>query len=157
MPRFASHLNLLLPLAALSLAGCITHSVQPTPSKAILEARAHRAANQQAKACPDVASPTSVDFGFNEGALTELDAPALQTIAAALACHPGVSAIVVGQADGHGAAAEQTKLAGQRAEAVLADLQRRGVAAARLKSQVQGTAPAGDAEHLVILAEGRRW
>lgn len=150
-------LRLVPPLAALALGGCITHSVRPTPSRAILEARAHHATTHEAKACPDLASPAEVEFGFNEGALSDLDTPALAKIAAALACHPGAGAVVVGQADGHGTAADRRKLAGDRAQAVVAELQRRGVAAGRVTTQVEGKEPAGDAQRLVILAEGRRW
>ncbi|WP_297693796.1 OmpA family protein [Phenylobacterium sp.] len=150
-------LSLVPPLAALALGGCVTHSVRPTPSKAILEARAHHTVAIRPNTCPELASPAAVEFGFEENALSELDTPALDTLTAGLACHPGVSAIVVGEADGHGTAAEQHKLAGERAQAVVADLQRRGVAAARLTSQVEGKEPAGDAQHVVILAQGRRW
>jgi outer membrane protein OmpA-like peptidoglycan-associated protein len=65
--------------------------------------------------------------------------------------------LIVGQADGHGTEADQVKLAQARADAVAQDLRARGVAAARLQTRAQGSAPAGDAQHLVILAEGRRW
>jgi hypothetical protein len=48
-------------------------------------------------------------------------------------------------------------LAAARVQAVVQELQRRGVAADRVQSQAEGAAPAGDDNRLVIIAEGRRW
>lgn len=142
---------------ALAASACFSTRVQPQPSKAVIEARARGHAGQAASACPDLASPVSVGFAFGEGALSDLDAPALGDLAAALACHPGMGALIVGQADGHGTPADQAKLAAARAQAVADDLKKRGVAPDRLATQAQGTAPAGDARRQVVLAEGRRW
>jgi outer membrane protein OmpA-like peptidoglycan-associated protein len=150
----------LLPLLALAaasgLAGCVTHSAQPMLSRAVVDARAHRDVDKAAT-CGPLSSPVSVGFAFGENQLNDLAAPALNEASADLACHPEAVALVVGFADGHGAEAEQHQLAQVRLDAVVKDLQRRGVAAARIQTQVEGKAPAGDARRLVILAEGRRW
>jgi outer membrane protein OmpA-like peptidoglycan-associated protein len=143
-------------LIAFGLAGCVTHHVTPTPSRAVAEALAHRNATQAA-VCPALSSPQFVGFPFGESTLVELTTPVLLGIGQQLACHPQVSALIVSQADGHGTDAEQRQLAQARAEAVAQDLRRRGVPAARVQIQVQGTAPAGDERHLIVLAEGRRW
>jgi outer membrane protein OmpA-like peptidoglycan-associated protein len=148
----------LLPAAAAaaSLAACTTPHVKPTLSQAVVDARAHKNASAQA-ACTPLISPLSVGFGFGEAQLSDIAAPALDSAGQLLTCHPQAAAIVVGAADGHGTAQEQTALAAARAQAVAQELQRRGVAAERVKTQVEGTAPAGDDNRLVILAEGRRW
>jgi outer membrane protein OmpA-like peptidoglycan-associated protein len=143
-------------IAAAGLAACTTAHEKPTLSQAVAEARAHRNATAQAS-CSALASPVSVGFGFGESQLSELAAPPLATAGELLACHPQASALIVGLADGHGTDQEQAALARARAEAVAKDLQGRGVTPARLKTQAEGTAPAGDDNHLVILAEGRRW
>jgi len=143
-------------LIAFGLAGCVTHHVTPTPSRAVAEALAHRNATRTAT-CPALSSPQSVGFPFGDATVVEQATPVLASLGQQLACHPQVGAVIVGQADGHGSDAEQRQLAQARAEAVAQDLRRRGVAATRLQVQVQGTAPAGDAAHLIVLAEGRRW
>jgi outer membrane protein OmpA-like peptidoglycan-associated protein len=146
----------LLLAAALGLSGCLTTEAKPKPSQAVLDARAHKDVDAVAK-CGDLVSPISVGFGFGEGSLSELAAPNVDQARQALACHPDANVVIVGQADGHGTEQEQTQLAHNRAEVVAEALRSRGVSAGRLKTQTQGTAPSGDAQHLVILAEGRRW
>ncbi|MDB5418167.1 MAG: OmpA family [Phenylobacterium sp.] len=141
--------------AAAGLGGC-THSVDATLSRAVVDARAHRDVTHTA-ACPALSSPVSVGFAFSESSLNELAAPALESAGLQLTCHPQVSALIVGQSDGHGTDAEQRQLAQTRAEAVAQDLRGRGIVAGRLQTQVQGTAPEGDAGRLIVLAEGRRW
>lgn len=155
--RLAARLALGIALgAALGLAGCLTPRVKPAPSKAVAEARAHRATPAPV-VCPEPASPLSVGFGFGDAALGELTAQAMDQAGRTLACHPQLTALIVGQADGHGTEADRKALAQGRARAVAQALESRGVAAARLSVQVEGTAPAGDAGRMVILAEGRRW
>lgn len=146
-------LTFAVPLA-LAAAGCTT-KVKPVLSKAVAEARQHR--DVAVAACPPVASPVSVGFGFGDASLNELAVPALEQAGQILACHPNVAAVVVGQADGHGTDQEQQALAAARAQIVIRELANRGAPRARITAQVQGTAPAGDASHLVVLAEGRRW
>jgi outer membrane protein OmpA-like peptidoglycan-associated protein len=142
--------------AAAGLGGCVTHRVNPTLSRAVVDARAHRNVPRTA-ACPALSSPVSVGFAFSESSLNELAAPALRSAGQQLTCYPQVSAVIVGQADGHGTDVEQRQLAQARAEAVAQDLRGRGIVAGRLQTQVQGTAPEADAGRLVVLAEGRRW
>jgi outer membrane protein OmpA-like peptidoglycan-associated protein len=149
-------LGLVPALAAAGLAACTTPRVKPTLSQAVVDARAHRNTTAQAT-CGPLASPVSVGFAFAEAQINELAIPALQDAGQQLACHPQVSALIVGQADNHGTPQEQAALATARAQAVAQDLQGRGVAVARLQTQAQGAAPAADEGHLVILAEGRRW
>jgi len=143
-------------IAAAGLAACATPTEHPTLSQAVVEARGHRNATAQAT-CGPLASPVSVAFPFGQAKLNELTAPALDSAAQMLACHAQAAAVVVGQADVHGTAQEQAALATARAQVVADDLKRRGVAPARLQTQIQGAAPTGDDSRLVILAEGRRW
>jgi outer membrane protein OmpA-like peptidoglycan-associated protein len=147
-----------LPAAALLAAGlaACTPTVKPTLSQAVADARAHRNATAEL-GCTAMASPLSVGFGFGESQVSDLAAPALDSAGKLLACHPQASAVVVGQADGHGTAQDQRALAAARVQAVVQELQRRGVAADRVQSQAEGAAPAGDDNRLVIIAEGRRW
>ena len=154
MPRPMLSLIVLAPLA---LAACTTPRAQPTPSKAVLEARARQKTSGPAAGCPQLSAPMSVGFGFGESTLSDVNAPDLATLATAMTCRPELTATIVGQADGHGTTADQAKLAEDRAHAVVEDLEKRDVAGERLKTQVQGTAPAADADHLVVMAEGRRW
>lgn len=152
----AHRLATLLALgAAVALSGCLTQRVKPTPSKAVADARAHRTA-APAPACPVLGDTASVGFGFGAATIGEVAQPELERVAQLLACHPQVSAVIVGQADGHGTDAEQKTLAQARAEAVAAGLRIRGVAAARLRL-VQGAAPPAAEGRLVVMAEGRRW
>ena len=152
--------TLLRPFSLLILtavaAGCTTH-VKPTLSKAVVEARAGaRTKTASPAACGPLTSPVSVGFGFGETTLNELDVPALENASQQLACHKDAVAVVVGGAEeGHGTEAEQATLAASRAQAVLADLRRRGVPAERIS--VQTKAPEADARHLIVMAEGRRW
>jgi outer membrane protein OmpA-like peptidoglycan-associated protein len=160
MPLSPSSSNLLRRAAVLAAAGllsaCVTHRVNPVQSRAVLDARAHKDV-QTSAGCPDLASPLSVAFGFGEGSVSELNTPALEQAAQELACHPAAKALVVGSADNHGTDAEQRQLAQTRIKAVSDYLRAHGIAADRLQIQVQGKAPGGDAQRLVILAEGRRW
>lgn len=145
-----------LAAAALGLSGCLTARVKPTPSAAVIEAREHRERHAPPP-CAAIDGPVSIGFGFGESAINELALPSVTEAAQLLTCHPAVTALIVGQADVHGTEAEQRKLAQDRANAVAAALAERGVAPGRLATQAQGTAPSGDAAHLVVLAEGRRW
>jgi outer membrane protein OmpA-like peptidoglycan-associated protein len=143
-------------IASASLAACATRAEKPVLSQAVVEARAHRNATAEA-ACAPLASPVSVTFAFGEAQLNELAVPALAAAGKLLTCHPEATAVIVGQADVHGTDQEQATLARARAQAVAEDLRSRGVGAGRLQTQAQGKPPAGDDNHLVILAEGRRW
>lgn len=148
--------TLVLLAAAVGVCGCTTR-VKPTPSKAVLEARAHKNVATEIELCGELTSPVSIGFGFGDGELSELAVPAVDQARQALACHPDAAAVIVGQADGHGTDQEQAKLAADRAKAVAEALQGRGIDPSRLKTQILGSAPKGDATHLLILAEGRRW
>jgi len=151
---------LLTPALALilgaGLAGCVTHRVQPTLSKAVVEARKHKDV-EATTACPDLAAPISVGFAFGESGLSELATPALEQVTKELACHPGEPALIAGQADNHGTDAEQRQLAQARVTAVMDYLRAHNVAPARLQTQVMGTPPGLDPQRIVVLAEGRRW
>jgi len=147
----------ILLLAATAAAGCTT-KVKPTLSKAVVEARKGQdVANAAAAACGPLTSPVLVTFGFQEGALTDLSMGAVNDAGQQLACHPEAAAVIVAQADGHGTDAELKALATRRAQAVSAALTARGVPATRIVTQIQGNPPAGDARHLIVQAEGRRW
>jgi outer membrane protein OmpA-like peptidoglycan-associated protein len=149
--------RLLAPLiAAAGLCACTTPHSQPTLSKAVVDARAHKDVGVAA-VCPPLASPTLVGFGFGQATIADTSEPALQTIAKTLACHPQATALVVGQADGHGTSAEQTQLATGRVQSVVTYLTAHAVAPSRLTQQVEGKAPAAGDQQLIVLAEGRRW
>jgi outer membrane protein OmpA-like peptidoglycan-associated protein len=151
---------LLALAAALGLSGCITHRVTPTLSRAVIDARAHKdVTDARNAACAPLASPMRIAFAFGEPQLSELATPAVESVGQQLACHPGVAAVVAGRADGHGTPQEQLKLAADRANAVAAALKARGVSAGRISLDIQPDAkpPTGDATHLVVMAEGRRW
>jgi outer membrane protein OmpA-like peptidoglycan-associated protein len=142
--------------AATPLGGCASRRVEPTVSRAVLDARAHRDV-ARAAACTDLASPASVGFGFAEAKLADLATPDLQAIVTALACHPAARAVIIGAADAHGGESEQRALAAKRAAAVSDYLQAHGIAADRLSVQAKGPAPPGGPDLLVVMAEGRRW
>ena len=147
---------LLVPLLAVGLSGCMTHKESPTLSLAVIEAREHRNADATA-ACTAIKSPIRVPFGFGESQINELALPALEDAAQLLSCHPHASVTIFAEADVHGTPQEQAELAKGRAQAVSDDLLSRGVVPARMQTQIQGEAPAGDDAHLVVVAEGRRW
>lgn len=145
--------------AALALGGCMTPHTKIKPSQAVLDARAHKniAAAPPCSAIPlSAVSPARLGFAFEQATMDEITTPALQQPVAWLACHPGVAAVVKPDADNHGTEAEQDALAARRGEAVAAFLRGRGVPPGqiRLLGRTQSE-PAG--EHLLILAEGRRW
>lgn len=146
--------------ATATLAGCLTSHSTPAESRAVIDALNHKDVKAaQAAACPDLTSPQSVGFGFDDASLKDVAMESLNATSAALNCHPQLQAIVVGAADGHGTAAEQRTLAQNRAQAVADYLHAHGIAPARVQTEVltQDKPPAGDAQHLIVLAEGRRW
>jgi peptidoglycan-associated lipoprotein len=148
----------LVAAAGLPLAACFTPRVQPKPSQAILEARAHRDVAAAGCAATPLAtvSPTSIPFAFNEAELTDSGRTALDGALAWLACHPDVPAVVKGAADNHGTPADQEALANKRADLAAQYLQAHGLAAARLSRIAPSAAePAG--AHLLVMAEGQRW
>jgi outer membrane protein OmpA-like peptidoglycan-associated protein len=146
--------------AATALTGCMTPRVHPTPSKAVIAARAHKDVEiAQANACPDASVRPRVGFGFDDATLKDVAMEPLDEAAEALTCHPELQAVIVGGADQHGTEAERRKLAQDRVQTVIDYLHAKGVAPERLKSEValDGKPPAGDAQHMVVMAEGRRW
>ena len=152
----------LLPLgliAAFGLAGCLTKTVEPELSEAVIEARARRNAPAPPP-CPTepvtAVSPITVGFAFNDNELTQAMSRSLDRPAQWLACHPGVPAVIRPDSDGHGAPAEQDALAKRRAEAVRAYLIAKGLPAERIR--ILGRAAAEpEGETVLIRAEGRRW
>jgi outer membrane protein OmpA-like peptidoglycan-associated protein len=159
MTPISSPFRLALPAvlaAAASLAGCATPHSQPVLSHAVMDARAHLDASRTA-ACPAPASPTSIGFGFGEASLGDTANTPLERLATTLTCRPQVSALIVGEADGHGTAEDQKKLAQSRAQAVSDYLSAHGVAARRLAMQVEGKAPPAGEARMIVMAEGRRW
>ena len=152
-------LALAVPIAAVGLAGCFTPSVKPELSQAVIDARARRAAPQPPR-CPadpvSSVSPITVGYAFNDSELTAAMSTSLDAPARWLGCHPGVAAVILPDADGHGAPAEQDALARRRAEAVRSYLVAQGVAANRIQILPRGAEePRGEA--VLIRAEGRRW
>jgi outer membrane protein OmpA-like peptidoglycan-associated protein len=146
---------LILPV----LSGCLTQRARPQPSAAILETRAGARA-VAVPACPQTPlaqlSPTSAGFAFGEATLPTLEGQPLAKLPAWLACHRETPVLIRPDADLHGTPAEQDALAQTRAAAVQAWLIAQGVGAERIRILPRGAAePAGD--HLLVLAEGRRW
>jgi len=142
--------------AALTASACMTAHTQPTPSKAVAEARAHKDVTPEAL-CPALAPTASVGFPFEDAAIPDTAIPVLESLTRTLTCHPQVRAIVVGEADAHGTDEAQRKLSQDRIQAVIGYLSAHGVAAARFSQQVQGKAPTPGDQQMVIMAEGRRW
>jgi peptidoglycan-associated lipoprotein len=155
--RLASAAALLL--AGSTLAGCLTAHENPQVSRAVLDARAHLDAPAAAD-CPQTTlqaiSPLSVGFAFNETALPDLIGAPLPAAPRWLSCHPQTPVVIKPDADNHGADAERDVIARKRGEAVRDYLVANGVAAERIRLLPRDAAePAG--EHLLVLAEGRRW
>lgn len=153
------HLTGLLALAAAALlSGCATPHLKPKISQAVLDARAHRNA-PAAPACPTAplaeVSPVLAGFPFDEATLADWLRQSLEPSARWLACHSTLT-VIKPDADGHGTAAEQDRLAAARGAAVRDYLAAQGVPAGRIRVLARGQAePAG--EHFLIRAEGRRW
>jgi outer membrane protein OmpA-like peptidoglycan-associated protein len=154
-PRVAA-LSLLM-LA--SLGGCLTPQAKTQTSQAVLEARARRHAPPVA-GCPQVplaqVSPVTVGFAFDDATLPDLTASPLLEAAHWLTCNASVAVVIKPDSDPQGAAAQKDALALRRAQAVQGYLTSQGVAPARIRLLARDAAePAG--EHLLVLAEGRRW
>ena len=147
----------LLPLA-LALAGCMTPHAKVHVSRAVQDARAHHDV-AQAAACPQTplatASPVALTFAFDDATLDETSQPPLAAAARWLACRSTRVAIKP-DADGHGAPAEQDRLARKRAEVVASFLTAHGVAQDRIQILPRGQTALGG-EVFLISAEGRRW
>ena len=146
-------------LCATALSGCLTPHVQPTLSKAVVQARA--GAQAQADACPagDLASvsPADMDFGFDDATITEVGQKRLTLAARWLACHPGVAVVIKPDADHHGAVAHLNDLAQRRAQAVQAQLRALGATAAVIHILPRNGPDPLTAPHLVVNAVGRGW
>ncbi|MFI4964541.1 MAG: OmpA family protein [Caulobacterales bacterium] len=146
-------------LCAATLSACLTPRVQPTPSKAVAEARA--GAGARAAACPatDLASvsPVDVGFAFDDATVTEVGVRNLTAAAQWLACHAGVEVVITPDADNHGDAAHLNDLAQRRAQAVQAELRTLGATAAVIRLLPRGAADPVTAPHLVVNAQGRGW
>lgn len=145
--------------AALALTGCLTPHSRPQVSQAVLDARAKRNLHAPTP-CQSLplsgVSPVSVGFAFEEGKLGPITRPNLDPAVEWLACHPAALAVIKPDSDNHGTEAEQNALARDRGQAVAAYLQQHGIAAGRVRLLTRTEAePPG--EHLLILAEGRRW
>ena len=144
---------------AASLSGCFTPSVKPTPSPAILEARA--GAGAKAPACPaaDLASisPVDVGFGFDDATISPEGQERLGAAAKWLACNPKVAVAILPDADNHGDAAHLKDLAQRRAVAVQARLRALGATAAVIHLLPRGAPDNVAGPHLVINAQGRGW
>jgi outer membrane protein OmpA-like peptidoglycan-associated protein len=145
--------------AAVCLTGCLTSHSKPQTSEAVLDARAGRDVPAP-PACPPAAlaqvSPVQLGFGF-DGA--KPDAPLLADLATAarwLACHPAVTVAIKPDGDGHGAPADQDRLARQRAEVAQNLLVAHGVAQSRIRVLDRAAAAPG-ADVFLVRAEGRRW
>lgn len=133
----------------------MTPRLDPQVSQAVLDARAHRS-SEPAGCAAAPTSPVSAGFEFGEAALTVASRQALDSVVAWSGCHPQAPLVVRGAADGHGTPADQAALSARRVDTAIGYLTGHGVTAARLRRLAAGEAePAG--EHLLILAEGKRW
>lgn len=143
---------------AAALSGCLTPRVKPTPSAAVIQARAAEGSKANACALGDLASvsPINVAFGFGE---TKLDNLALRRVAKAadwLKCNAGVEVVILPAADAHGTAAQQQDLASVRAKAVVDQLRALG-AQPVIRILAAGKPDPVTTPHLVIEAQGRGW
>jgi len=144
---------------ATALSGCTTPRVTPKPSQAVLQARARVGA--KAAACPAgelaAISPVDVGFGFDDATISPEGQRRLAAAAQWLACHAGVEAVILPDADNHGDAAHLKDLAQRRAEAVAARLRALGATAAVIHILPRGAPDNLSGPHLVINAQGRGW
>jgi peptidoglycan-associated lipoprotein len=153
------HLAAALVLSLAPLGGCLTKTAKPEVSQAVVDARARSSAPAQ-QSCDQTplaqVSPVSAAFAFGETALPDLTGQPLPAAARWLACHPATAVVIKPDADTHGTGAEQDAMARHRAEAVRDYLTGQGLAPSRIRILARGAdEPAG--EHLLVLAEGRRW
>ena len=160
MLHFArTRLVLAIMIASGGLAGCVTPTVEPQLSQAVVDARTRRTA-PPTPSCPTdpitSVSPVTIGFAFNENELTAAMSRSLDAPAQWLACHPAVTAIIRPDADGHGSPVEQDALARRRADVVRSYLTTKGVAANRVRILARGAAEPGG-QNILIRAEGRRW
>lgn len=144
---------------AAALSGCLTHHAKPTPSAAVLQARAGE--GKTASACTgaklETVSPTEVGFGFQETTLGEVAQQRVAKAAAWLKCNPGVEVVIQPFADSHGAPAQQQALAAGRGKAVVDQLRAQGATEAVIRTLPMGAADPVTAPHLLIVARGRGW
>jgi len=141
------------------LTGCLTPHVQPTLSKAVVQARA--GAGAKSAACPSsdlsTISPVEVAFGFDEATIPQAGHSRLAAAARWLACNPAVQVVIAPSADRHGDAAHQSDLASRRAQAVVGELRSQGATTAVIQTLAAGAPDPVSAPHLVINAKGRGW
>ena len=145
-------------LSALALSGCMTPHVEPAPSQAILQARAHT--DQTATCKPgglEAISPIDASFPFDDAQISEAGQQRLTAAAHWLVCNPGVAVVIRPDADNHGDAAHMSDLAGRRAHAVADDLRHLGATAPVIHMLARGAADPVTEPHLVINATGRGW
>jgi outer membrane protein OmpA-like peptidoglycan-associated protein len=144
---------------AAALSGCLTPHVQPTLSKAVVQARAGAGAKPAACPSSDLAtiSPVEIAFGFDEATLPEVGHDRLAVAARWLACNRQVQVVIAPAADRHGDAAHQADLASRRAQAVEVDLRSQGAKDAVIQTLAAGAPDPVSAPHLVINARGRGW
>jgi outer membrane protein OmpA-like peptidoglycan-associated protein len=150
---------ILVAVAALPLAGCLTPHAKAPPSAAVIAARAKAGARPAGcrPGAPQDVSPTTATFPFDAAQLDEVGAGRLARVAAWLACNDGVQVVVSPSADNHGGAEHQAALAADRAQAVAARLRADGATAAVIRLLPPGAADAAAEPHVLILAAGRGW
>jgi len=154
---------LLLAIAGLAcataLSGCLTPTVKPSPSRAVIEARGR--AGTQAAACTTQAlaaiSPVDVGFGFDDAEIDPVGQRRLETAAHWLSCNPKTEVVILPDADNHGDAAHLRDLAQRRAQTVEARLRALGATTAVVRILPRGGADPLTTPHLVINAQGRGW
>jgi outer membrane protein OmpA-like peptidoglycan-associated protein len=151
----------LLALTFAPLGGCLTNTAKPQVSQAVMDARAHvhvpSADPCAAQQTPlDQVSPVTVGFAFNDAAMPELAGHPLVSATHWLVCHPAMRVVIKPDSDTLGTPADRDALARRRGQAVYAYLTSQRVAPPRINVLPRGAAePSG--EHLLVLAEGRRW
>ena len=135
-------------------------SLHPLPSAAVLDARARAAVRNdevqpRAGGCPETRPAVTIRFAFDSADLMSAERDALNEAAMWLACTPDSSVRIAGQADHLGSADRRREIADQRAAAVAAHLQDRGVAPGRIVRAAPGDDDHGDG--FQIQAIGRGW
>ena len=65
--------------ATLAVSACMTPRSQPTPSRAVAAARAHKDVTAEAT-CPDLTRTASVGFPFEDAAIPDTAMPVLETV-----------------------------------------------------------------------------
>ena len=140
------------------ISGCVTQRAAPTPSAAVVAARAgagHTTAACGGDQLADV-SPTAATFGFDLAEISEAGQHRLARAAAWLKCNPTTEVVILPGAESRGKPDHERDVATRRGQAVQTALRAAGVQNV-LRIMAPGAADPVQGPHLVIQAADRGW